>query len=202
MPNAIAAAIGCTLSRASTWAPHLNAAMVRWGIDTPVRAAHFLAQIAVESGGLTRLEEGLSYSAERLTMVWPSRFPTLAAAQRYVRNPQALANNVYGGRMGNTQPGDGWLYRGRGLEELTGKTNYAAYLMASGVDCLSDPNLLLQPQHAADSADWFWSSNGCNTLADKGDVTAPTRRINGGLTGLEQRKASTLAALRALEAGR
>ena len=106
MPNAIAAAIGCTLSRASTWAPHLNAAMVRWGIDTPVRAAHFLTQIAFESGGLRRLEEGFSYSAERLQAVWPSRFPTLAAAQRYARNPQALANHVYGGRRGNTQSGD------------------------------------------------------------------------------------------------
>jgi len=90
-----------------------------------------------------RLDEGISYSAERLMVVWPSRVPTLATAQRYARNPQALANNVYAGRMGNTQPGDGWLYRGRGLKQLTGKTNYAAYLMASGVDCLSAPNLLL-----------------------------------------------------------
>lgn len=116
--------------RASTWLDPINAALDRWGIDTPARVAHFLAQVGVESGGLARVEENLSYSAERLMTVWPSRFKTLAAAQAYARNPEALANKVYGGRMGSTQPGDGWRYRGRGLKQLTGRNNYKEYAEA------------------------------------------------------------------------
>lgn len=130
--------------------------------------------------------------------VWPSRFKTLPEARQCERNPQALAERVYGGRMGNASPGDGWKYRGRGLKQLTGKTNYMAYAKAAGIDCVSNPDLLLQPEHAADSAAWFWSSNGCSALADKGDVRGLTQRINGGLNGLEERLAQSAKAIKAL----
>lgn len=196
----LAQATGATLMRASFWLPYLNAAMAKYGINTPTRVAHFLAQISVESGRLSRTEEDLSYSAERLKAVWPSRFKTLQEARQYERNPQALAERVYGGRMGNASPGDGWKYRGRGLKQLTGKANYVAYMLAADIDCFSNPDLLLQPQHAADSAAWFWSSNGCSALADRCDIAGLTRRINGGTNGLEERQAITAVALKVLGA--
>lgn len=196
----LAQATGATLMRASFWLPHLTAAMAKYGIDTPTRVAHFLAQVSVESGRLARTEEELSYSAERLKAVWPSRFKTLQEARQYERNPQALAERVYGGRMGNASLGDGWKYRGRGLKQLTGKANYVAYMLAADVDCLSNPDLLLQPQYAADSAAWFWSSNGCSALADRCDVAGLTRRINGGTNGLEERQAMTAVAMKVLGA--
>jgi putative chitinase len=194
----LAAATGAGLMRASTWLDPINAAIQRWGIDTPARVAYFLAQVGVESGGLARLEENLSYSAERLMEAWPSRFKTLAAAQAYARNPEALANRVYGGRMGNTQAGDGWRYRGRGLKQLTGRNNYQEYAEASRVDVVKWPELLVKPTYAADSAGWFWNARGCNAWADDGDVRGLTRVINGGETGLRERAALTEKALQAL----
>jgi putative chitinase len=196
----LAKAIGAPLSRAKIWHPLLVKAMQKWGIDTPTRQAHFLAQISVESDRLTRLEEGLSYSAERLMVVWPSRFKTLEQAAQYTRNPEKLANFVYSGRMGNQEPGDGWKYRGRGLKQLTGKQNYITYLLSADIDCLENPDMILQPEHTSDSAAWFWYMNRCNELADKGNVRLLTRRINGGLTGLSARMAQTNAALKALKA--
>ncbi len=130
----LSSATGCGTLRASTWLDPINNTMKRWSIDTPQRAAYFLAQVSVESAALSRLEEDLSYSAERLCVVWPSRFKTLSAAQPYARNPEALANRVYSGRMGNTAADDGWRYRGRGLKQLTGKSNYAEYAEAASVD--------------------------------------------------------------------
>lgn len=96
------------------------------GITKPVRLQHFMAEIAVESAGLTRLEENLSYSAARAHAVFPSRFSTVASAAPYAHNPQAFANKVYGGRLGNVQPNDGWFYRGGGLLQTTGRENYKA----------------------------------------------------------------------------
>jgi len=159
------------------------------GLTTPGRLCHFMAQIAHESGGLTRLEEGLSYSADRLTQVWPKRFPTLAAATPYARNPVALANKVYGGRMGNTQPGDGYRFRGRGLIQLTGKDNYTLAAKYSGFPLVEDPGLAANPSNAARIALGFWKSAGLNDEADRDDIEAITRVINGGLHGLDDRKA-------------
>lgn len=195
----LAKCTGATLARATEYLPHINAAAARYGIDKPLHLAAWLAQIGVESGGLRRVEEGLTYTTTaRLQTVWPARFKTAEAARLYVNNPEALANLVYGNRMGNTQPGDGWRYRGRGLKQLTGKSNYVAYAMAADVDCIEHPELLTQPKHAADSAGWFWKENGCAALADKRDWTALTKRINGGTTGLQERIALTLQALAAL----
>lgn len=196
----VADCTGATLLRAAYYTPVLNAAMARHGIVLPLHQAAFLAQVGVESGGLSRLEENMNYTTpERLVAVWPARFRTVNDAAPYVRNAQALANKVYGGRMGNTQPGDGWKYHGRGLKQLTGRDNYAAYAKACGVDVVSNPDLLLHPEQAANSAAWFWSSNGCADLASKRDWSALTRRINGGLTCLADRVALTNKALATLK---
>lgn len=197
-PDILSACTGCTLLTAGRFSAPLTAAMARWGIDTPLRQAAFLAQVSHESGRLTTLSENLNYSAQRLCAVWPSRFPSPASAQPFANNPQALANKVYGGRMGNTAPDDGWRYRGRGLKQLTGKSNYTAYQQASGKPVLAQPDLLLEPDAASDSAAWFWHANGCNALADRQDWKALTARINGGTLGLAERVALTQRAMKTL----
>ena len=192
----VAACTGSTMLRAAYYLPVLNAAMAKHGITSPLHQAAFLAQVGVESAGLSRLEENLNYTTpERLMAVWPSRFKTVNDAAAYLRNPEALANKVYGGRMGNAAPGDGWKYHGRGLKQLTGKDNYTAYEKACQVPAVSQPELLLRPEYAADSAAWFWAHNGCADLAEKRDWQALTKRVNGGLTGLPERIALTQKAL-------
>ncbi|WP_287363128.1 glycoside hydrolase family 19 protein [Mesorhizobium sp.] len=162
----------------------------RAGIDTPLRLCHFMAQMYVESGGFRSVEENLRYSAKRLTQVWPNRFPTLASAQPFANNPQALANKVYGGRMGNTGPNDGWLYRGRGPKQITGKDNYRQLGRMIGVDLVKDPDALLDPAIGIRAAIAFWSKNGCNKPADRNDIRAVTKIINGGYNGLADRRAA------------
>jgi putative chitinase len=173
---------------ASGLAPALSAACVAWNITPPRRLPHFLGQISHESSGFTRMVENLNYSAKRLTEVWPNRFPTLEAATPYARNPEALANKTYGGRMGNTEPGDGWKYIGRGLIQLTGRANYKLYGELLGLPLEEDPNLAHWPEPAARIAAAFWSRNNLNALADKDDLTAITRKINGGTAGLADRR--------------
>ncbi|WP_070415017.1 glycoside hydrolase family 19 protein [Pseudomonas lundensis] len=175
-------------SQAGVFVPVLNTAMNRYAIVGSLRAAAFIAQVGHESGQFTRLVENLNYSAEGLMKTWPSRFD-LVRATAAARKPEQIANIVYAGRMGNTAPGDGWKYRGRGLIQVTGKTNYAACGEALGVDLINRPELLEQPQYAALSAAWFWSVNGLNILADAGDLRKITQRINGGLNGQADRHA-------------
>lgn len=158
-------------------------------LDGANRLQFFLAQIAHESGGLTIREENLNYSAPRLMAVWPSRFPTLAAAQPYARNPQKLAERTYGGRMGNTQPGDGWRYRGRGYIQLTGREAYREVGRIAGLDLENNPDLASDPRHAAAVAAAFWTWKKLNPLCDAGDFVTCTRRINGGTIGLDDRRA-------------
>jgi putative chitinase len=151
------------------------------GIVTKPRMAHFLAQIATETRGLQALEESLYYkTAARLMEVWPTRFKTAVSAQPYVKNPQALANHVYGGRLGNDRVNDGWLYRGGGLIQTTGKSNYADAGYADR------PDDLRSMPGALDSALVYWMGRGLNALADKGDITAVRRRVNGGTHGLDE----------------
>lgn len=185
-------------ARAAHWLAPLNAAMAASAIATPVRQAVFLAQLMVESCELRQKEEALNYSPQRLRQVWPGRFPDDAIAARYGHHPQALASHVYANRMGNGDEasGDGWRYRGRGLIQLTGHDNYASFARASGLDALADPDLLLTPDGAARSAAWFWQSKGLNELADQtagsgGDAVFVQicKRINGGTTGLDERRA-------------
>ena len=178
------------------WLGPLNDAFAEWGIDTPQRMAAFLAQVAHESRNLQNLEENLRYSAKRLREVWPKRFPDAATAEAYAGNPEKLANRVYAGRLGNGDEasGDGLRYRGRGLIQLTGRSNYAACRAALNLDVISSPDLLLEPAGAARSAAWFWSSRGLNQLADhepgdddEQDFTRITTIINGGKLGLSAR---------------
>jgi len=187
------------------WAPVLSAAMQHYEINTPARIASFLAQTGHESGQFNRLVESLNYTTpQRLMKVWPKRFPSEAIAAPYVRNEERLANFVYANRLGNgdAASGDGYKYRGRGLIQVTGRSNYAACGKALGLDLLNDPGLLIEPRYAALSAAWFWSSRGLNALADDRtgdddleDFTVITRTINGGTQGLKER----LALLNALE---
>jgi len=176
------------------WVDVLNSAMDRFGINTANRAAAFLAQVAHESGEFKVLEENLNYSAQRLTQVWPKRFPTLEKAQEYEKNPQKLANYIYADRLGNGNEasGDGWKFRGRGLIQLTGRTNYTQTGKALGTDLASNPDPVKQPQYASLTAAYFWKSNGLNELADtptNEKFTEITKRINGGTVGLEEREA-------------
>lgn len=169
-------------------APALDHWAARYQINTPRRVAHWLAQLHHESAGFMRLVENLNYSAERLMVVWPGRFPTPASAKPYARNARALANKVYGGRMGNDEPDDGWRYRGRGWTMITGKDNYEAYGKLIGVDLVANPEMAGEPDTAARIAAAFWSSKGLNMLADKDELAVITKRINGGLTGLPDRR--------------
>jgi putative chitinase len=113
-------------------------------------------------------------------------------ANQYARNPEKIANKVYGGRMGNgtEETGEGWKYRGRGIKQLTGKENYDRCGSGLGVDLVGNPDLLLEPKYAALSAGWFWNKHNLNDLADKADIETMTKRINGGLLGLDARKAA------------
>ena len=180
------------------WEIPLNQVFVKYDIGTPKRQAAFIGQCAVESANFTRLQENLNYSAQRLTQVWPSRFPNISMAEPYANNPEKLANFVYAGRMGNLQDGDGWKFHGRGLIQLTGRENYANCGSGVGVDLIDNPDLLLTPKYAVLSAGWFWNKKGLNALADTQEYGAITRRINGGLTGLDERIAKITKALQVL----
>ena len=171
------------------WLDPLNETFAKYDINTPVRQAFFIGQCAHESGNFKVLEENLHYKAESLMRVWPSRFPDMDVANQYANNPEKIANKVYGGRMGNVEDGDGWNYHGRGLIQLTGRDNYANCGSGLGVDLLGNPNWLLDPKYATLSAGWFWNKKGLNNLADTGDYETMTKRINGGVLGLDDRKA-------------
>jgi len=180
------------------WYKPLMDTFIKYNISTTQRQACFIGQCQHESANFTKLEEGLNYSASRLMAVWPSRFPSLDVANQYANNPQKLANKVYGGRMGNIDENDGWNYHGRGLIQLTGKDNYANCGSGLGMDLVGDPDRLLDPQYAALSAGWFWNKKGLNSLADTQDYETMTKRINGGIIGLDDRKAKIAKAISVL----
>jgi putative chitinase len=171
------------------WVEPLEEVFHRYEINTPSRQAAFIGQCAHESANFRILEENLNYSAEALMKTWPSRFPTLEAAQPYHRNPEKIANKVYGGRMGNgtEETGDGWLYHGRGLIQLTGKDNYTLAGDALGMDFVHSPDYVLVPKYAALTAGWYWNKRQLNKEADAKDYTAMTKKINGGTIGLDDR---------------
>ena len=172
-PEQLSAIYGCPPSLALLYTPHLVYAMARYEINTPLRRAHFLAQIGHESGRLRYCRE-----------VWG---PT-PAQQRY----EGRAD------LGNIHPGDGPRFLGRGLIQLTGRSNYSQASQALGVDFIGQPKLLESPEYAALSAGWFWHSRGLNRLADSDAALAITKRINGGTNGLEDRLKLLERAKRAL----
>jgi putative chitinase len=175
---------------AATTAQSLQKAADKFGINTRLRVAHFLAQLAHESGFQARAEN-LSYSKERLVQVWPKRFTSIEAAAPYERNPEKLANYVYATVNGNSQPGDGFAYRGRGFIQLTGRGNYARYGKMVGVDVVSAPDLAMKVEVSALLAAAYWDAAGCNKAADLGEsqdaVVKVTKLVNGGTVGLEDR---------------
>lgn len=174
---------------AATWAAALAPPMRSSGITTPSRIAAFVGQIAVESGYFTALVEDLNYSAERLCKVWPDQFPTLDSAWSCFRKPERTANVVYANRMGNGDEasGDGWTFRGRGLIQITGRSNYTSFAAAVHMPLDAAVEFAGGPNGAAASACWFWSARGLNAWADTWEITAITRRINPALMGAAER---------------
>ncbi|HSH98889.1 MAG: glycoside hydrolase family 19 protein [Methylophilaceae bacterium] len=168
----------------------LNSALLEFGIDTPIRQAAFLAQIAHESAELSRLTENLNYSAEGLAATWPNRFKGAngspnALAVSIARNPIAIANNVYASRLGNgdVASGEGWKFKGRGAIQITGRDNYQAMsltLYGDKTTLILYPDLLEKPKDAIRSACSFWKQCGANKYADKGDFDGVSDLINKG----------------------
>jgi putative chitinase len=180
------------------WLDPLSETFEKYDISTPQRQAAFIGQCAHESGNFKTLQENLNYSAEGLMKTWPSRFPTKEIADQYARQPTKIAGKVYNGRLGNANEEEAAKYLGRGLIQLTGKENYEHCGSSLGVDLIGNPDWLLDPKYAALSAGWFWNKKGLNSLADSGDVDTMTKRINGGLIGLDDRKAKIAKALSVL----
>jgi len=164
----------------------------KFGINTPLRLAHFLAQCGHESGGFRATQENLNYSAKGLNGIFRKYFPTEAAAAAYARQPAKIASKVYANRMGNGSEasGEGYKFRGRGYIQLTGKENYTAFGKAIGEDIISNPDVVAS-KYALLSAAWFFSKNGLHRMADEGAsdqvVTKITKRVNGGTIGLPDR---------------
>lgn len=173
----LAAGTGATLARAQLWLAPITRAMAEFEVNTPARAAAFLAQVGHESGGLQWVAE-------------------LADGSRYDVGKLAVS-------LGNTpeKDGDGQKFKGRGLIQLTGTRNYVLALMALGLDVLNNPDLLTAPEAAARVAGWYWWNNRLNRFADAGDFVGLTRAINGGVNGLADRERLHAAARAALGIG-
>jgi putative chitinase len=183
------------------WFEPLQETFEKYQINTPKRQACFIGQCMHESGGFKFLRENLNYSAKALMNTWPSRFPDMDTAEKFERNPSAIANKVYSGRMGNTEDGDGAKYIGRGLIQLTGKDNYKAFGEAIGEDLVSNPQLVEEPRYAALSAGWFFNKRNLNALADVMDIETMSKRINGGSIGMADRIAKINKVLDLLTSG-
>jgi putative chitinase len=177
---------------ADHWFKALAQILPDYDINTSSRVAAFLAQTAHESGGYRAIKENLNYKAATLRKIFPKYFPDDATANHYASLPnkaEAIANKVYGGRMGNgpEESGDGYRYCGRGLIQLTGKDNYTRYAQSLEISVEEAQEHLTTFEGCVQSAAWFWEANNLNQWADKGDILTLTKRINGGTIGLEDR---------------
>ena len=177
------------------WFEALVEVMPKYGITSQRRVAHFLSQCAHESNNFRSLEENLNYSAKSLRAVFGRYFGSAPKrdADEYHRKPEMIANYVYMDefrkyKMGNVEEGDGWLFRGRGLKQLTGRNNYTAFGKSIGMSAEEAAEYVATPAGAVESACWFWDTNNLNKIADTDDVTKMTKRINGGNIGLDDRK--------------
>lgn len=189
------------------WYKALMEVMPKYGITTKRRVAHFVSQCAHESGDFRIMEENLNYSEKALNAVFGRYFgaPPKRNAAEYARNPEKIANYVYmdefrskGGQMGNTKPGDGFRFRGRGLKQLTGRNNYTAFGKSVGMTAEEAAEYVATPKGAIESACWFWDTNNLNRIADTDDVVTMTKRINGGDIGLADRQRRYNAAIKIL----
>src|SRR6056300_1194764 len=175
------------------WAKELNKAFKKYDIDTPERIAGFISQAGHESNDFKAVEENLKYSEKALNSVFGRYFGEgKRDAAEYARNPEKIANYVYmdeyrskKGALGNTEEGDGWRFRGRGLKQLTGRNNYAAFGKTVDMTAEEAAEYVATPKGAVESACWFWDTNKLNAIADKKDIVAMTKKINGGTIGLE-----------------
>jgi putative chitinase len=164
----------------------------KFGINTPLRLAHFLSQCGHESGGFKLVNENLNYSADGLKKIFPKYFAQAGLAESYARQPEKIASRVYGGRMGNGDEStkEGFKFRGRGYIQLTGKSNYTEFDKFVDDDILGNPDLVAT-KYPLLSAAWFFHKNGLNAISDKGaddaTVTSVTKRVNGGTIGLPDR---------------
>lgn len=186
------------------WCEELNKALPKYGITTPERIAGFVSQCAHESQDFCALSENLSYRQETLLKVFPRYFgPGKRNAAEYAKNPEKIANYVYmdefrTSKLGNTQPGDGWRFRGRGLKQLTGRDNYTRFAKDYGMTAEEAAAWVETKEGALASALWFWNTNKLNPIADTGNVAALTKKINGGDIGLADRQARYAKAMAAL----
>ena len=176
----------------SHWHKALEQLFPDYEINTPQRMAAFIAQCAHESGGFMVLTENLNYRWQSLRKIFPKYFPTDELAQEYANRPnkqEAIANRIYASRMGNgtEESGDGYRYRGRGLIQLTGRSNYTWFAASLEISPEEATEYLTTFEGAAQSACWFWENNKLNQWADKGDILTLTKRINGGTIGLDDR---------------
>lgn len=186
---------------ANTWVIPLNAACKHYEITGSLRRmAAFLGHIAHESGNLRHLEENLNYKDPHRINQTFGAIKTDKEAEAYAHNPEGLANKVYADRAGNgdTASGDGWKYRGRGLIQLTGKANYAAFGQDINVDVVKNPELVATPQYAALSAAWYWKKHRLNRLADAEMYQAVSKGINKSLASFPEREKKRKWALNAL----
>lgn len=196
-------AMGIGEEAAALWANHVNTALTLCGCKTPEHVAMWIAQVGHESAGLTRMVESLNYSPEGLLATWPNRYgPSLARSHGRVgdrpADQKAIALNVYGDRLGN-RPGtdDGWMYRGRGPIQVTGRANYRECGIAIGVDLEQDPGALELRSTGAASTAWYWKKH--KLTGYNGDVLAVTRRINGGTNGIQDRESRYAKAIAVLK---
>jgi putative chitinase len=171
-------------------AASLNRILPKYGITTKLRISGFIAQCGHESAGFSVMIENLNYGAQGLNTVFRKYFPTLTEANKYARQPEKIANKVYGNRMGNgpESSGDGFRFRGRGYIQLTGRNNYTEF--AKSINRSVDETIayLSTVDGAIESACWFWQRNNLNAVCDSNDIIRMTRIINGGVIGLEHRR--------------
>ncbi len=170
---------------------HIQPAMDKFQINTVNRLAAFVAQTGHESAQFTARLENLNYSAVALRRTFPKYFPTTALAEAYARQPEKIANRVYANRMGNgdEKSGDGWMFRGRGWLQITGRENVTAFAHTIGKTVAEAVAYLETPEGGFMGAGWFWNRGGLNAFADKGDIVTISKRINGGTNGLTERVA-------------
>lgn len=196
----VMAACAANEDAATRWLPHIQRACDSFEISNRLRIAAFLASIGTESGGLTRIEESLDYSAHGLLQAFPGVFSPQGVVE-YESKPQHIANRVYGGRLGNgpEASGDGWRYRGRGLIPLRGRADYRRAGTALGLPLEDEPELAARPEHAAMVAGWLWRDRRVNPLADRNNIGLVTRALIERPRHLAERHTLYRAALRALD---
>ena len=184
------------------WHHALSQLLPDYEINTPKRIASFMAQCAHESGNFIFLSENLNYKAESLVKIFGKYFKDIGTAKQYEKNPQKIANKIYADRMGNGNEasGDGYKYRGRGLIQLTGKTNYTWFAASLEITPEEAAEYMGTFEGAAQSACWFWENNNLNKWADADDMDKSTHIVNGGTIGIEDRKARKIRILSILGA--